>query len=212
MGAPARHSSQYSSRGGCCVLCSRVAGDAATSYAYLAQLAQFSYLRPHLLDSQPTHRGLGGRHALVERKKNRFRPFLCVSRCTRLLHHAVDSSCRTCRTLLPSPPSTPHPSTPSHACSPALLSSLARVQYDRTPLHYATMYGRTPTVALLLEKGADVRAKDIVSGGCRDVWAPSARIAAHIAAVVAAVCCAVVSQTVQRRRTRIWHNSRNFLI
>ena len=63
-------------RGGCCVLCSRVAGGAATSYAYLAQLAQFSDLRSHLLDPYSIYRGLDGRHTLVGRKKCPIWPFV----------------------------------------------------------------------------------------------------------------------------------------
>ena len=83
----------------------------------------------------------------------------------------------------------------------AMISSLARVQCDWTPLHIASFNGYTAIAALLLEKGADVHAKDSVSGGCRDVWAPSARqYNPYIAAVMAAVCCAVVSQAMQRRR------------
>ena len=45
---------------------------------------------------------------------------------------------------------TQHFSTPSHVCSPALLSSLTRVQWGDTPLHLAGRWSRTATAALLL--------------------------------------------------------------
>ena len=49
------------------------------------------------------------------------------------------------------------------------------MQEGRTPLYYAASNGHAATAALLLEKGADVRAKTNVSGCCTDVWAPFAR-------------------------------------
>ena len=76
---------------------------------------------------------------------------------------------------LPTPPRYPHALSPRMLARSPPLSSLAHVQDGRTPLHYAAMIGHTATAALLLEKGADVHAKNNVSGGCRDVWAPSAR-------------------------------------
>ena len=89
------------------------------------------------------------------------------------------------------------PSTLPHACSPALLSSLARVQYGETPLHNAAYCRHTATAALLIEKGAEVHAKDGVSGGCRDVGALCLLEETHIEAAVAAAFCAAVPYVMQ---------------
>ena len=113
---------------------------------------------------------------MVKRTKMMFLAiFACAPLCTRLNDTAAESSCRACHSPPSSPPTTHHISTPSHVCSPALLSSLARVQDGETPLHDAAYNGHTAIAALLLKKGADVHAKDKVSGCCRGVLAPSAR-------------------------------------
>lgn len=58
---------------------------------------------------------------------------------------------------------------PSLRCPPLVLSDPARLQNGYTPLLWTAYHGHTAAASLLLDRGADVGAKDNVSGAVQGI-------------------------------------------
>ena len=51
----------------------------------------------------------------------------------------------------------------SHSLRAHITVTVVFLQYHQTPLHHSAMWGHTDIMKILIEKGADVNAKDKVS-------------------------------------------------